>query len=420
MVQNQATKPRNRGRGHIKAKATADPHFLAQYGIKDGKFSKEKEYQQYKSFSSSQQFTTLPPVVVTSTSRPQVIEFVRTKPKNTVEFDKFNNPLKTGFSANSVAPLGTASPFKSEKIYPSFNIIYNTSLPASSPAPFQKTSELTTTTFKPPTPIQVNNLDRSQAPRFYNTKYETTGTDSYTFAPTTAPTFVKASTYNPRSGARSSEIRRVDATSRPQQYQTIARGQSTSQDNFTPSTAKKFSTLVPKENYNPTTFKPNPYTFKKAEQYRVVVTTTTTTTPVPEGDEDDGQYRPELYEKDLYKNKLKAKLARTKNFKSVTTPRPSNDDDELFNTAQSQNIAASGNELRAERARQAVKEINRILQDASKSPASSTSTPPVKKHHQDKDASYDYAYYDLGEHQNEFDNYGDLIEEFGKTKSSKN
>uniref|UniRef100_A0A336MWY5 CSON006133 protein n=1 Tax=Culicoides sonorensis TaxID=179676 RepID=A0A336MWY5_CULSO len=255
------------------------------------------------------------------------------------------------------------------------------------------------------------------------------------------------------------------------------------QDPFqTPSSAKKFSTLVPKEHlYSPTTFKPDIFNIRrnygaleinkqKPKSQPIVVapvaqqqqqqqqqinvrvsptpnsnsnnyqrfeqqqqtqtqptyrptTTTTATTPKPlgEDEEDDGQYRPELYEKDLYKNKLKAKLRAKQNkhfnYYQTTTSRTNNDEDELFNTAHSQNIAASGNELRAERARQVAANVNKLLDESSSRPSSTTKQTPSKKD-DEKDVSYDYQYYDFGNEQN---NYDELIEEFGRTKvKSKN
>lgn len=262
-----------------------------------------------------------------------------------------------------------------------------------------------------------------------------------------------------------------------------------SNDNYTPSTIKKFSTLVPKELYQPTTFKPGTFNIKKAsdpflvanqqkfdktfynvqqttaiptttrqpqttfvptsppqpQQQRIIPTTTTTVAPTQPGDEDDGQYRPELYEKDFYRNKQKAKLNNIRNqgrgqsrtqtfYQSTQAPATTvnSGEDEFLKTAHSQNIAASGNELRA---RQNAAKINDLLSEskgrvkgnssprpfsnAPTIPPNATTTKKAPTKNDDKDASYDYAYYDTGASK-DYSEY-DVIEEFGKTnKKSKN
>ena len=358
-------------------------------------------------------------------------------------------------------------------------------------------------------------------------------------------------------------------------YQTIARTEA--RDQHTPSTHKKFSTLVPKENYNPTTFKPNNFSKKpvdhiasqKLEKVQnpnkyytqfvtsvppttvsVATTTTTTTTtqqpqqnfnnyqqnqnqnnnfaapqqkqsqqnehqqnrlqnqqqnrhqnqqqiqeqqnrqsnffsstttarPLAENEEDDGQYRPELYEKDFYRNKAKTSKAPAvprgnnninnnnnnfNNFFQTTTTttttstlRPFNQnlnqnnnnhnsnhynsaEDEFLKTAHSQNIAASGNELRAqkERARQQVKFNDYTTTVNEKSsprpfskPTTTTTTPttttishravttsrPSKK--VEKDVSYDYQYYDTHNENNDYTEYG-AAEDFGRLSKKSN
>ncbi|XP_035780635.1 mucin-5AC-like [Anopheles albimanus] len=266
-----------------------------------------------------------------------------------------------------------------------------------------------------------------------------------------------------------------------ERYQSIAR---TGTDGHTPSTVKKFSTLVPKDQYNPTTFKPNAISKKALLQFvnqksviglekspfveRVTTTekpappqpattrypgyiptippvtatstsattttttttrapyttsppyipttitppnrffqppipkapapkapsqaqfiggpatttttttsTTTTTTVKPEIDEDDGQYHPELYEKDFYRNRVKAKtaaaaaLAAARNTNGLASLSTS-DEEEIFRTAHSQNIAASGNDLILERARQAAARINEFFSSSSVKPTTTT------------------------------------------------
>uniref|UniRef100_A0A182LUY4 Uncharacterized protein n=1 Tax=Anopheles culicifacies TaxID=139723 RepID=A0A182LUY4_9DIPT len=259
-----------------------------------------------------------------------------------------------------------------------------------------------------------------------------------------------------------------------ERYQSISRS---GNEGHTPSTVKKFSTLVPKDQYNPTTFKPNAISKKALLQFvnqksvigldkspftdRVSITTTTSTTekaPAPattrypgyiptippvtstststtttttttttrapfttttttsntppppnrffqppvsksslltqspivvtsakpdptEIDEDDGQYHPELYEKDFYRNRVKAKaaaaaaLAQARNTNGLASLSTS-DEEEIFRTAHSQNIAASGNDLILERARQAAARINEFFSSSSAKPTTTARKEP--------------------------------------------
>jgi hypothetical protein len=310
-------------------------------------------------------------------------------------------------------------------------------------------------------------------------------------------------------------------------------------------THKKFSTLVPKDQYNPTTFKPNNnFSKKPVDQYAsqklekiqnsdkyysqftsaqttqstttVTVNTTphpqtnnfhnqhqfqhnnnfqqsnnfqqqsnnnfeqsnnfqhqttrqsnyfsstTTARPLADGEEDDGLYRPELYEKDFYRNKAKttkitpAPVRNTfNNFYQTTstTFKPQNqnnfnsgDEDELFKTAHSQNIFASGNALRAEKEREKTvvkyNDYSTTITEKSSPRPFSKPTPPVtqlkttasvattksskkttkpRREKIEKDVSYDYQYYDTNADQNDYSEL-ETIEEFGKTskKSSSN
>lgn len=237
-----------------------------------------------------------------------------------------------------------------------------------------------------------------------------------------------------------------------EKYQTVTR----TSENYTPSTVKKFSTLVPKESYNPTTFKPGTYKknydistpkfivpeYTPKQAFHTPTTTlspstTTTTTNQPKVlvqtqnlniDEDDGQYHPELYEKDFARNKIKQRPASRQqqyynnynnnnnnqnnyNNYQTTTVSYQSSEDEFLKTAHSINIAASGNEIRAEKARQA---SPRPFSKAPTIPPNATSTK--KSPTKEKDASYDYAYYDSG-NSKDYSEY-DLIEDFGKTKRS--
>uniref|UniRef100_A0A182VZ55 Chitin-binding type-2 domain-containing protein n=1 Tax=Anopheles minimus TaxID=112268 RepID=A0A182VZ55_9DIPT len=347
-----------------------------------------------------------------------------------------------------------------------------------------------------------------------------------------------------------------------ERYQSISRS---GNEGHTPSTVKKFSTLVPKDQYNPTTFKPNAISKKALLQFvnqksvigldkspftdRVSITTTTSTTekapapattrypgyiptippvtstststtttttttrapftttttaptsntppppnrffqpPIPKSnlltqspivvtsakpdpteiDEDDGQYHPELYEKDFYRNRVKAKaaaaaaLAQARNSNGLASLSTS-DEEEIFRTAHSQNIAASGNDLILERARQAAARINEFFSSSSVKPTTARkdskdgqaeSVTPKTKPHKDssrtksshgakgtgssssnatprpfskaptippnatitkrppEDDSYDYAYYDTGSP--DVPEY-DIIEDFGRKR----
>jgi hypothetical protein len=295
------------------------------------------------------------------------------------------------------------------------------------------------------------------------------------------------------------------------------------QDNITPQSHKKFSTLVPKESYNPTTFRPSTYrkneeVFKSyagfspvvvSSQYEsaistkqdyqqqqirriqsrtstaptttsttaVFVTSTTsgqqerieqpigfsvapiivrqnnylpTTTPKQiapkEDDEDDGSYRPELYEKDLYKNKVKNAQSRNRGntksnyrFQSESKSKAANrnnffqtqttSSDEDLKTANSLNIAAaSANELRKQAAaKQAFSDKSQPLKltPVTKaghylptiSPNAVTTKKPVVITGSD---DYNYEYYDIGDSSidkshTDYDSYDGIIQEFAKT-----
>ncbi|KXJ82203.1 hypothetical protein RP20_CCG015090 [Aedes albopictus] len=424
----------------------------------------------------------------------------------------------------------------------------------------ERTEQFTTTQEPQRTRAQarIYNVDPGRLSQFNYNEYQgsrTSTTTSTTAAPSTPSAFdsIKPSTYNPlsyRPQPQQQHIRQhpqslqqnpfdprttaatpvsTTTTLRPitnERYQTISRSSS---DNHTPSSIKKFSTLVPKDQYNPTTFKPNALSKKALLQFAIQkpekpqekfnpapprstiyvptvppVTSTTTFTPtttsttfapptqrkqqlnyfqqpqqrpVPsptttpsttttDVDEDDGQYHPELYEKDFYRNRVKAKFNQERkqshdpltssrnNFFQQSTPvsqsLSSSDEDEIFRTAHSQNIAASGNDLILERARQAAAKINEFLSSSSVKPTV-PAAPPTKKSSQsainsasssrvsprpfskaptippnatstkrpsdDKD-EYDYAYYDTGSP--DVPEY-DIIEDFGRTarKSAK-
>ncbi|XP_058116536.1 mucin-2-like [Anopheles ziemanni] len=348
-----------------------------------------------------------------------------------------------------------------------------------------RTSTTTTTTAVPPTTfspsLSQNFRQRQPAPQqsaFFNPFFNApTTTTTSTAAPVTvAPSIT---TIPP------AVLQRAVPKER---YQAISRS---GPDGHTPSTVKKFSTLVPKDQYNPTTFKPNAISKKALLQFvnqksviglekspfteRVIITTTTTTTttekprPVPttkypgyiptippvttsttqapvttttttttrapfttstttakavtppnrffqppppkpaagltqspivvtsssakpEIDEDDGQYHPELYEKDFYRNRVKAKTAaaaalsaarNTNGLASLST----SDEEEIFRTAHSQNIAASGNDLILERARQAAARINEYFSSSSVKPTTTSAAAAAagrKDSHQDQ------------------------------------
>lgn len=401
--------------------------------------------------------------------------------------------------------------------------------------------------------------------QFYNPHYETKGTDqpNINLEPTrSAVVRNQNKTYAPRQSSTVSHEDNKPTTFNPQQYYQSEQSQyqnlsprgfslaAQRQQEVVPSRTtipeprpqitsrsearnhKKFSTLVPKDQYNPTTFKPSSSFSKKPTDFggsqklekiqnpnkyyaqftstqdtqAPITSTTFYTTPQPQyttqfqnqnyqqnnnnqqpnnhnnyqhqtttrisnffsstpsvrplaaGEEDDGQYRPELYEKDFYRNKAKttkitpAPSRNTFNnnnnsnnnnfFQTSTTLNPQNpsvqnifqsNEDELFKTAQSQNIFASGNQLRVEKEREksAAKfnDYSTITEKSSPRPFSkptpvpTTSVKPAKPARKkiEKDVSYDYQYYDTNADQNDYSEL-EAIEDFGKTakKSSSN
>lgn len=261
-------------------------------------------------------------------------------------------------------------------------------------------------------------------------------------------------------------------------------------NNFISTSTKKFSTLVPKDNYAPTTFKPSFY-FNVAKQINDHLSTppklntatdtlqfsTTSTTsrtnhidpifnrnsdhsqfnfretqankqqtpfhPLKQVnasniDENDGQYHPELYERDFARYKIKNRKKQQQsiqqsskqNFvKSANELGVSNKqqytnhgsqktfststEEELLNTAHSQNIAASGNELWA-RSKSSI-QSKQIHAKAPTIPPTITTKEKQSTPREDKDVSYDYAYYDSANDAphdySEFD-----LPDFGKTQ----
>lgn len=370
--------------------------------------------------------------------------------------------------------------------------------------------------------------------QFYNTKYETNG--QLNLEPTRG-NFVSNKTYAQRQTTTGSHHEESKPTTfNPQQYYQSNEYQNLSPRGFSlaaqqqtkktpapelrpqissraePRNHKKFSTLVPKDQYNqPTTFKPQTYNKKPTElklekiqnpnkYYTQIITTSAapivessqhqqqqhynpyqnlpTTTrnpsfystsslppPLADGEEDDGQYRPYLYEKDLYKNKSKTtkitpppsyspspssskpvQNALFTFYQTSTTALPQNnfEEDELFKTAHSQNIFASGNQLRADKEKEKHVVKNNYEQFTEKSsprpfskptlPSSTTSNPQksssikttksaqsTRKQPQDKDVSYDYQYYDINGDSSDYPEI-EQIEDFGRTvkKSSTN
>lgn len=421
--------------------------------------------------------------------------------------------------------------------------------------------------------------------QFYNPKYETKGSDqsgieninleptrsnfvkhnNKTYASrqtTTGFDDNKPTTFNPQQYYQSDQYQNLSprgfslaAQQQQQQQQKTAspeiRPQITSRSESR--NHKKFSTLVPKENYNPTTFKPNTYSKKpvdtKIEKISnpnkyysqfitnaptdgTTTTTTTFATPIPQqynnnnnqfnsqtttsryanyfststtprplalGEEDDGLYRPDLYEKDLFKNKARTtktsvplstpirntqpsapvKITQSstpvkntqsstplkntqssslvKNtlfqfYQTSTTLAPpvrnyiqNSDEDEFLKTEHSQNIFASGNQLRAEKEKEKLfgKTYEQYSETSSPRPFSKPTLPPsttqyttttttvrsttksipkststTAKPKVDKDVSYDYQYYDTnGDHE-----YPEIeaIEDFGRTVKKSN
>lgn len=371
--------------------------------------------------------------------------------------------------------------------------------------------------------------------QFYNPHYETKGTDQAKLNSETtksAPIKQNTKTYAPRQLTTVTQDDNKPTTFNPQQYYQSEQSQyqnlsprgfslaaqkqqeqpaKTPQPEIHPQITsrsesrnhKKFSTLVPKDQYNPTTFKPTNNFSKKPvdniasqkldriqnpNKYYSQISSTQApstppinTTPQPqfnnfntqfqhnsyqhqttrisnfysstpsvrplaEGEEDDGQYRPELYEKDFFRNKAKttkitpAPVRNTFNnfYQTSTTLKPAQNqnnfnsgEDEFLKTAHSQNIFASGNQLRAEKEREkSVVKYNEytttITEKSSPRPFSKPSvltstTVRPRKQNVEKDVSYDYQYYDTNADQNDYSEL-ETIEDFGKTakKSSSN
>lgn len=160
-------------------------------------------------------------------------------------------------------------------------------------------------------------------------------------------------------------------------------------------------------------------------------------------DENDGQYHPELYEKDFARYKIKnrkkqqqiSQISQKQHFAKPQTDfgvgnkHQSNInrgtqkgfgtsvEEEILNTAHSQNIAASGNELYISAKS---KQLQKISTNAPTN--APTNRPNISKKENlsiskdEKDVSYDYAYYDSGNdtpHEySEFD-----LPDFGKTRN---
>lgn len=269
----------------------------------------------------------------------------------------------------------------------------------------------------------------------------------------------------------------VQSTAQP-----IISKQSIINNNVISTSTKKFSTLVPKENYAPTTFKPlfyfnvakqindnlstpiktstdvlasaiasttsrsnqiNPiynrnsgYSQFKIKEVYVNKEQTTKPNNITEIDENDGQYHPELYEKDFarYKIKnrkkqiqgtLKQNFIKSQNDFSLSHKQQQNTnrstqksfststEEEVLNTAHSQNIVASGNALWANS-----KSAVQSKQSYTKAPTIPPNITPKEKTSvpkDDKDVSYDYAYYDSGnETPHEYSEFD--LSDFGRTQ----
>lgn len=223
-------------------------------------------------------------------------------------------------------------------------------------------------------------------------------------------------------------------------FKTISRS-----DINTPSSLKKFSTLVPRDAYFPTTFKPS-VSFKESfvdpiKQDRLKTTplsttpivvratrTTTTGKPFLEHDivdSEDGQYHPEIYEKSFYRNKVKP----YNNLQKKTTRKPifNSGEDELLKAEHSQNIAAGANDLLLEKRKQQAGKLSEFISSANEASPRPFSKPKILMTTQKTVTSttspkttnsdtYDYQYYDSDSHSshNEYTEYG-LNEDFVKT-----
>lgn len=328
------------------------------------------------------------------------------------------------------------------------------------------------TTFKPSTYKKpVDNLAAIKSAQLELNKQRDTKYSSSNYLPTTTTTTTttaQPSTYKP-------------VTASPVQYSTY---QST-QSPFTGSPASSFGTQpVSQFNSNQNNNFNSPSTsfqqqsspaFAPKTNFRSTISQNYYSTPAPsysqsffptstipprnlgDIDENDGQYHPELYEKDFARYKIKNKQPKS----IVATAAPytiqstaassintvaqqinyqkpvaaSSGEEEFLKTAHSQNIVASGNQLLYDQIKNG--QIKQQLQQqqspkpvptiASPRPFSKTaptippnaSTRRPAKANAEKDVSYDYQYYDLGADSSPRDYEFDLLEDFGKIKKIK-
>lgn len=227
-------------------------------------------------------------------------------------------------------------------------------------------------------------------------------------------------------------------------------------DNSFPSKASQqvYSTAAPSYNNN----------FQAFNQLQVSSASSAAAATPQEIDEDDGQYHPELYEKDFARYKIKNKKASkivspAQYYQSSTAPsrqsvgvrthfqkpvvvassasQGSSGEEEFLKTAHSQNIVASGNQLLYDSLKTGFKQQQQqsttAVQQKTQStvasprpfsktaptiPPNATSTKRPVKAKAEKDVSYDYQYYDFGVDGGQRDYEFDLLEDFGKLKKT--
>lgn len=240
---------------------------------------------------------------------------------------------------------------------------------------------------------------------------------------------LQAQLFAPRGFVQNQESPRVEQTLR-----TVSKSEIN-----THSSLKKFSTLVPRDSYFPTTFKPSasfresfvdpikldrskttPLSTSSVIRSTTLLSTSTSTVKPQQlseqefVDSEDGQYHPEIYEKSFYRNKVKPY-----NLQKKTTKNPAfnSGEDELLKAEYSQNIAAGANDLLIEKRKQQADKLNEFIANANPRPFSKkvlTTTQKAQTEKQVTDTDYNYQYYDSDSHSSQHNEYTEY-EDFLKT-----
>lgn len=297
---------------------------------------------------------------------------------------------------------------------------------------------------KPVDSLASQKFEKIQNPNKYYAQFTSTQSQvTSTFTTTPQPQY---NDFNSQTTHQQQQFNNFNSQTTQQPQYNNYNSQSTPQQHFNNFNAQ--TTSQPHFNSYNSQFQNNNYQHQTTRNSNFF-SSTPSVRPLAEGEEDDGQYRPELYEKDFFRNKVKTtKIAsvparntfvnniNNNNFyQTSTTFKPQDQnvnsgEDEFLKTAHSQNIFASGNQLRAEKERgRSVAKFNdysaAITENSSPRPFSKPTAVPStvkpRKAKEEKDVSYDYQYYDTNADHNDYSEL-EAIEEFGKTakKSSSN